>query len=396
MKIAYFDCFSGISGDMCLGALVDAGVSLKGIEKELGKIPVKGYRLESKRVKRSSLSATKVNVILNMGAGKRATQGRRWKEIEGVVRKSSLTPEIKQKGLNIFRSLFEAEAKVHGTAYDKVHLHELGAVDCIVDIFGTLIGLKILGIEKVYASPVNLGQGFIMTSHGILPVPAPATVELLKKIPLYSLSVKEELTTPTGAALLKGLSSGFGEIPLFKIENIGTGAGDKKLGNLPNVLRILIGEAPAMPVGRQAANPYQDNLVTVIETNIDDMNPQIFEYVMERLFDSAALDVFLTQVIMKKGRPGVQLTVICKREHRDELIKILMEETSTIGVRFYEACRKTLRRDIKTIDTEFGKVRIKTSKLGNSVLKISPEYDDCKKIAERFKKPLRDVLKKIC
>jgi len=395
MKITYFDCFSGISGDMCLGALVDAGVSLKAIEKEIRKIPLRGYRIDSKRVKRSSLSATKVDVIQKPGAGRLEPEIRKWIDVERSVRRSSLSPEIKEKGLNIFRSLFEAEAKVHGKSFDKVHLHELGAVDCIVDIFGTLIGLKILGVEKVYASPVNLGQGFVLTAHGALPVPAPATAELLKKVPVYSSSVNAELTTPTGAALLKGLSSGFGDIPLMEIEKTGMGAGSKNFVNLPNVLRILIGNAPSTVAGKQGLPPFQDDTVIVIETNIDDMNPQIFEYVMERLFKAGGLDVFLTQVIMKKGRPGVKLSVICNKEQRDDLIKIILRETSTLGVRFHEAGRKTLRRIIKTTDTEFGRVRIKTSKLGNAVLKTTPEYDDCRKIAERFKIPLRDVLKKI-
>jgi pyridinium-3,5-bisthiocarboxylic acid mononucleotide nickel chelatase len=392
MKIAYFDCFSGISGDMCLGAIVDTGVSLKAIEKELGKIPVKGYRLESKRVKRSSLSATKVKVIQKPGAGSRAKQSRRWKEIEEIVRKSSLTPEIKEKGLNIFRSLFEAESKVHGETFANVHLHELGAVDCIVDIFGTLIGLKLLGVEKVYAAPVNLGQGFVVTSHGTLPVPAPATAELLKKVPVYSSSVREELTTPTGAALLKGLSSGFGSIPPMEMEKTGMGAGSKNLRDIPNVLRIIIGNDPS--AAKQLGSPYPDDTVTVIETNIDDMNPQIFEYVMERLFRAGSLDVFLTQIIMKKGRPGVKLSVICHKERMHKLINIIFTETSTIGMRFYEAGRKTLRRDIETMETELGRVRMKTSKLGNAVLKKTPEYQDCKKIAEKLKLPLREVLRK--
>lgn len=392
MKIAYFDCFSGISGDMCLGAIVDAGVPLKAIAGELGKIPLKGYRLESKKVRRSSLTATKVNVILNSGAGTRAIQGRRWKEIEGIVRKSALEEEIKDKGMNIFYSLFEAEAKVHGETFDKIHLHELGAADCIVDIFGTLIGLKLLGVEKVYATPVNLGQGFVVTSHGTLPVPAPATAELLKKVPVYSSSFREELTTPTGAALLKGLSSGFGSIPLMEIEKTGMGAGSKNLKDMPNVLRIIIGNDPS--AAKQLGSPSPDDTVTVIETNIDDMNPQIFEYVMERLFRAGSLDVFLTQVIMKKGRPGVKLSVICEKERMHELIHIIFTETSTIGMRFYEAGRKTLRRNIETKETELGRVRMKTSKLGNAVLKKTPEYQDCKKIAEKLKLPLREVLRK--
>jgi uncharacterized protein (TIGR00299 family) protein len=386
VKIAYFDCFSGISGDMCLGAVVDAGVPVKTLERELKKIPVTGYRLSLKNVKRSGIQAKKIDVVL-IDRGKKLKE-MKWKDIENIIKKSRLSTEIKQKGFNIFQRIFLAEAKVHGQAFDTIHLHELGGIDCIIDIFGTIIGLNILGIDKIFSSPVNLGSGFVNTEHGILPVPAPATAEIIKKIPVYSKGISSELTTPTGAAIIKELSSGFGDIPLMDIEYVGIGAGNREFRDWPNVLRILTGVT-------SAHGDQTDEMVTVIETNIDDMSPQIFSYVMEKLYNAGALDVYFTQVIMKKGRPGVQLTVLCSDVQKDILMKIILSETSTIGLRFYEVKRKVLQRKIKILDTEFGKVRIKYSQLGESILKAVPEYEDCRRIATKCNIPLIKVLKKL-
>ena len=389
MKIAYFDCFSGISGDMCLGALVDAGVPLKHIEKELKKIPVKGYRLESRNVKRGHLSACKVDVVLNSQGKSPKVAIRTFRDIKELIGRSSLPEEIKQKGLKIFRILFDAESKAHGEPLNKVHLHELGAVDCIVDIFGTLIGLEKLGIEKVYASPINLGQGFVKTAHGTLPIPAPAVAGILKNVPVYSKTIRSELTTPTGAAIIKGLSDGFGEMPLMEIAETGTGAGSRDFEDWPNVLRIFIGTAG--PVSRSK----QDDTITVIETNIDDMNPQIFGYVMEKLFEAGALDVYLTQILMKKNRPGVKLTVLCRQKDRDALAGIILRETSTIGLRFFNVQRKVLQRRIETVDTAFGRIRVKRSTLEDGTIRQTPEFDDCRKIAKKLNIPLIDVLNSV-
>jgi pyridinium-3,5-bisthiocarboxylic acid mononucleotide nickel chelatase len=386
MRIAYFDCFSGISGDMCLGALVDAGVPLKHIEKELKKISVKGYRLESQDVKRGHLSARKVDVVLNSNVKSSNVDIRTLKDIKEIIGRSSLPEEIKQKGLKIFKILFEAESKVHGEPVNKVHLHELGAVDCIVDIFGTLIAMEQLGIEKVYASPINLGQGFVKTAHGTLPVPAPAVAGILKNVPVYSKTIRSELTTPTGAAIIKGLSDGFGEMPLMEITETGTGAGSRNFKAWPNVLRIFIGTTGPF------SGSKHDDTITVIETNIDDMNPQIFGYVMEKLFEAGALDVYLTQILMKKNRPGVKLTVLCRQKDRDVLGRIVFTETSTIGLRFFNMQRKVLQRQIKTTDTAFGRIRVKRSMLEDSPLRQTPEFDDCKKIAKKLNIPLIDVL----
>ncbi|MDP3259685.1 MAG: nickel pincer cofactor biosynthesis protein LarC [Thermodesulfovibrionales bacterium] len=389
MKIAYFDCSSGISGDMCLGALIDAGVPVAKLENELRKLPIKGYKLKVKRVKRSGFPATKADVIQKLEVRSKKLEVRRWKDIEHLIKNSQLSDGIKKKGLSIFRRLFTAEAEVHGETFDAAHLHELGAVDCIVDIFGTVIGLKLLGIEKVYSSGVNTGGGSVRTKHGILPVPAPATAELLKGIPVYSDGIDYELTTPTGAVILKEISSSFGTIPDMVIEKIGIGAGNKDFKDKPNVLRILIGQ------GKKQSAESREQKVAVIETTIDDMNPQIYEYVMERLFKAGALDVYLTQLIMKKGRPGIKLTVLCNSKEKEKMMKIIFEETTTIGLRFYEAGRQTLKREIKEINTALGKVKVKTSKLGSRIIKTAPEYEDCKKLAKKLNMPLIEVMKKI-
>jgi uncharacterized protein (TIGR00299 family) protein len=402
LKIAYFDCFSGISGDMCLGAVIDAGVSIKKLEKELKKISVRGYTLTDRKVKRTHFVARKVDVVQGSKVKVHGLSG--WRDIEKIIQRSSFSQEIKLKGLKIFKRLFEAEANVHGRVFEKVHLHELGFVDCIVDIFGTIIGLNMLGVEKIYSSPVNLGRGFVETKAGILPVPAPATAAILKKVPIYSKDIPFELTTPTGAAIIKELSSGFGDMPVMDVEKIGIGAGNRDFKDRPNVLRLFVGNLSSpLPVKADRTVPFSkgekgifsDKRVMIIETNIDDMNPQIYEYVMEKLLKAGALDVYLTQVIMKKGRPGVEMTVLCNEGQKETLMKIILRETSTIGLRFYEASRRILQRDIKSVDTKFGKVRVKISRLKDNVLKTMPEYEDCKKIAKKLDIPLIEVMKKI-
>jgi len=402
--IAYFDCFSGISGDMTMGALVDAGVPLVRLRRELARLPVKGYRLTARTVHKAGMRATKVDVLLNGPSqsplskgglkGGHTSEGRKWKDIEKIIKTSALSKEIKQKGLSIFRRLFEAEAVVHGGRFDRIHLHELGAIDCIVDIFGSLIGLDILGIDTVYSSPLNLGTGTIKSEHGRLPVPAPAAAELLRDIPVYASDVKFELTTPTGAALISYLSSGFGPMPAMNISKVGVGAGDKDFKGQPNILRVFIGEKSEQRTqNKEHRQKTTDGGVTVIETNIDDMNPQVYEYVMDKLFRAGALDVFLTQLIMKKGRPGIKLSVLCSEDKIDAMSEIIFRETTSIGLRFFRADRKTLQRDIVKVNTKYGSVRMKKSRLGKDIQKASPEYEDCRKIAKKLKVPLLEVLK---
>ena len=386
MRIAYFDCFTGISGDMCLGALVDAGVSIKTLENDLKKIPIGKYKITARTVLRNHFVSKKVDVVIPRYGKAKVTK--RWKDIEKLIQKSSLSEEIKQRGQKVFKRLFIAEAKVHGETFENVHLHELGAVDTVVDIFGTIIGLAHLGIDKIYASPINIGSGCIETEVGVLPVPAPATAEILKKVPVYSRHSGFELTTPTGAAIIKELSSGFGDMPLMDIEKIGIGAGNKDFKDRPNILRLFISK-------EGKSFKHYDEKVTVIETNIDDMNPQLYEHVMEKLFKAGALDVFLGNVIMKKGRPGIKITVLSNERQREDLISILLKETSTTGLRFYEMKRRILQREIKTIDTVLGKVKVKISRLGNGVMKATPEYEDCKRVAKKFNIPLIEVMKKL-
>jgi pyridinium-3,5-bisthiocarboxylic acid mononucleotide nickel chelatase len=383
MKIAYFDCFSGASGDMFLGALVDAGVSLEELGKELRKLPVGGFYLEARKVRRCGISATKVDVIIESGKKGGQKKARRWEDIRGIIGESPLGSRTKEKAEGIFKTLFSAEAKVHGEPLRKVHLHELAAVDCLADVFGTLIGLELLGIEKVYASPLNLGGGSVKTEHGILPVPAPATAEILRNVPVYSSGEPFELTTPTGAAIVKSLVSGFGEMPLLVPDRIGTGAGGREIEDRPNVLRVLIGEM------RKASG---GETVTVIETNIDDMSPQIYEHLVGRLLQEGALDVFMTQVIMKKMRPGVKLTVLSDRGKREYLISIILRETTSIGLRYYEASRKTMDREMRGVRTKYGEVRVKVSGFEGVDMKVTPEYEDCRKLAKKNGVPLLDVI----
>jgi pyridinium-3,5-bisthiocarboxylic acid mononucleotide nickel chelatase len=394
MKIAWLDCSAGISGDMLLGALVDSGVSLSAIRNKLSLIPVGGYKISSKRVMRNGIAATKVDVRLPKASHEdHHHEVRRWKDVRKLINSSTLDKSIKENGLAIFESLFEAEAVVHGSSIDAVHLHELGAVDCIVDIFGTIIGFEMLGIEKLMASPVNTGEGTVNTEHGILPVPAPATVKLLQGIPVYSSGIPFELTTPTGAALLRGLVYSFGKMPAMYVNNIGYGAGSREISGMPNALRIFTGN-DYMDTETSDSKIAGDN-VLVIETNIDDMNPQYYEVVMNRLFAAGALDVFLENIIMKKGRPAIKLTTIIKSGDTAKMARILFSETTTIGLRMHSAGRITLERSLIKIKTKYGVVRFKISGRDGKALTVSPEYDDLTAISEKTGIPVKTIAAKI-
>jgi uncharacterized protein (TIGR00299 family) protein len=385
VRICYLDCFSGVSGDMILGALIDAGVPLQKLTRELSRLPLKGYTLKKKKVMRSGFSATKVDVIRS-AERRNAGMKRTWTDIDKIIKTSTLSDVIKEQGSSIFRRLFETEAKVHGSGFQNTHLHELGAVDCIVDVFGALIGFHHLGVDEIYASPLNVGGGHVNSLHGILPVPAPATSELLRGVPVFSSHVPFELTTPTGASIVTHLAREFISFPAMTVSHIGVGAGERNIRRHPNVLRLYIGEGRG--VSRESVP------ICVIETNIDDMNPQLFEYVMERLFREGALDVFLTQITMKKGRPGIKLTVLCHEEKLDNLSRIVLEETSSIGLRYYRTERRTLEREVRSKTTRLGKVRVKVSRTGRGE-RTSPEYEDCKKIAKKHRIPLVEVMKMI-
>jgi pyridinium-3,5-bisthiocarboxylic acid mononucleotide nickel chelatase len=379
MTIAYFDCFSGISGDMTLGALVDAGVNIDALRAELAKLDLDGYKITAEKVRRSGIAATKVNVIID----NKEHEARHLSDILLKISRSPLSGTVKHSSEKIFTRLAEAEAKVHGTTIDKVHFHEVGAVDSIVDIVGSVIGLELLGISQIMTSTVNVGSGTVTTSHGLLPIPAPATAELLRGIPFYESSVKFELTTPTGAAIINTLGTSFGRLPAMSIDRIGYGAGDKDFTGMPNVLRIMIGEPAAA---------YEEDVSTLIETNIDDMNPQTCGYIIEKLMQQGAQDAYLAPIMMKKGRPAVLLSVLTDRPRMDAVLNTLFRETTSIGVRIQEVGRKKLSREIKEVHTIYGKINIKISRHGNEVLTATPEYEDCRKIAEEKKIPLKLVI----
>jgi uncharacterized protein (TIGR00299 family) protein len=379
MRTAYIDCFSGISGDMTLGALVDAGVSIDDLRAGLAKLSLPGYELKTEKVNRSGIAATKVQVIIDP----KSQKSRHLSDVLNIIEGSSLAPIVKEKSSRIFKRMAAAEAKVHGTIPDKIHFHEVGAVDAVVDIVGSVIGLDLLGITQIIASSINVGSGTVQTAHGIFPIPAPATAELLKGIPFYQSSPQFELATPTGAAIISTLSNSFGPLPAMKVDRIAYGAGDKDFSDRPNVLRLMIGEL--------AAN-YEEDISIVIETNIDDMSPQVYDYIIERLMDQGAQDVYISPIIMKKGRPAILLSVLTDRSKADALLDIIFRETTSIGARIQEVGRKKLTREIKEVDTVYGRVGVKVSKHGNEILTVTPEYDDCRRIAEEKKVPLKKVI----
>ncbi len=379
MTLAYFDCFSGISGDMTLGALVDAGLPIEVLRLELAKLKLPGYEITSEKVKRSGLAATKVHVVLD----EKEQPARHLADIVGIINGSALSPVVKQKSLGIFQRLADVEAKVHGTTPDRVHFHEVGAVDALVDIVGSVIGLEHLGITEIIGSPLNVGSGTVHTAHGKLPVPAPATAELLRDIPLYSSSITFELTTPTGAAIISTLASSFGPLPQMKVRTIAYGAGNKDIPGQPNVLRLMIGE----PI-----SAYEEDTSIIIESNIDDMNPQIYGHLIDTLMSKGAHDVYLTPIIMKKGRPAILLSVLTDKSKSTDILDTIFRETTSIGVRIQEVGRKKLSREILTVETAYGKVRVKISKQGDEIMTVTPEYEDCRKLAEEKRVPLKDIM----
>ncbi len=381
MKLCYFDCFSGISGDMALGALVDAGADIARIEAELRKLAVSGWTLAAEKVKRGPLQATAVRVKISESHHHRGL-GDILKLIEGA----GLPPRAAGRASQVFKCLGEAEARVHGIPVEKVHFHEVGAVDAIVDIVGACVGFELLGIDEFACSALNVGGGGVKTEHGVLPVPAPATVDLLRQAPTYSTGIERELVTPTGAALVAALATQFGPQPRMAVERIGYGAGSAELTEQPNVLRLLLGEAAE--AGRGAEEPT----VTVLEANLDDMAPVVGGYFMEQALAAGALDVFFTPAQMKKNRPGLVLTVICPPERADLLSELIFEQTTTIGLRQYEAKRRVLEREFVSVETPYGPVRMKLAKLDGRVLNAAPEYDDCQRLAREKSVPLKQVL----
>jgi len=444
MRIAYLECFSGISGDMFLGALLDAGVPSEVFTQTVAALGVDA-RLEISRVDRSGISATKLDVI---AAGEKelpreefwekeskaaehshahsqeqarihnhehshgATDShshphghshshehthehqsshshshRGLKEIRQIIRAASISQSAKDRAIRIFEALGAAEAKVHNTDIEKIHFHEVGAIDAIVDIVCASVGAEELGVDEWVCSPLNVGGGTVVCAHGAFPIPAPATLELLKNAPIYSGEIQKELVTPTGAAIVSVLTSRFSHFPSMKTEKIGYGAGTRNFKNSPNVLRLSVGETAA-----QHESPFPVEEITVLEANVDDMTPQVFGYVMEQALQSGALDAFGTPVQMKKSRPGMLLTVLCRIEDSQRLIKLILAETTTLGVRMRRESRAALTRRHVSVTTKWGDVRMKLANLNGSISNYAPEYEDCRQIAKEQKVPLKTVM----
>jgi pyridinium-3,5-bisthiocarboxylic acid mononucleotide nickel chelatase len=385
MKQAYLDCFSGISGDMFVGALLDAGLPLERLLAELKKIPLGSYEFERTRALRGHLVGTRVEIHF---PGKQPH--RKLRDIEALIADSGLSTGVKEQTLKVFGRLAQAEGKLHNMPPEQVHFHEVGAVDAILDIVGTCIGLELLDISHLTCSPVNVGSGCVQAAHGTLPVPAPASLELLKDIPIYSSGVDGELVTPTGAALISTLSNGFGPIPPMRVERIGYGAGAREIPGHPNLARLLLGESDERVSVREGAPG--DEVVSVIEANVDDMSPQLYGFFIDQALAAGALDVTCTPIQMKKDRPGILLSVLCTPEKSDALTQMLFEQTTTIGVRIYEARRKVLEREFVRIQTPYGAVTVKVAKRDGKVLNVAPEYEDCQRLATEKGVPLKQVM----
>jgi pyridinium-3,5-bisthiocarboxylic acid mononucleotide nickel chelatase len=446
MLLAYLDCFSGVSGDMFLGALVDAGVPAKLFEDTVAGLNI-GARLEISQVNRGGITATKMDVYIHgevelprevfwaqqnhehghdhdhehehphkhdhehdpvelkehnysqaRNESSRAVaapaphehkheHGRGLKEIREIIRNANISDRAKATAIAMFEALGAAEAKIHNNDIEKVHFHEVGAIDAIVDIVCSAVGAEALGVDEIICSPLNVGGGTVRCAHGLLPVPVPATVELLKGAPVYSSGLQVELVTPTGAAIVKTLAKRFSAFPAMTIEKSGYGAGTRDFSGHANVLRLTIGESRA-----EIAENVSSEAISVLEANLDDLNPQVFGYVVDRLFEEGALDVFAVPVQMKKNRPGMLLTVLSKPEDAQELTKIIFTETSTLGVRRRDEQRQTLARKWITVGTRWGDVRLKVASMNGTVTNYAPEYEDCRKIAAQHHVPLKSVM----
>ncbi len=400
MKIAYFDCFSGASGNMILGALVDVGLDVAQLEAELAKLHLHEYQLRFEKRSKHAITATHLEVEVHEpthhhsrddhdhahphGSSEEHTHAhhRHLSDILALLDSSGLEEGVKKKARQIFVRLAEAEARIHNTRTEEVHLHEVSGVDSIVDIVGSVIGLHLLGIEEIHTSPIALGTGFVRCAHGMMPLPAPGTLELLKEVPVRPTDIRNELTTPTGAAILSTLTQEFGPMPEMIVESAGYGAGSRDLKERPNLLRVCIGTKQSAPLTDQ---------ITILETNIDDMPAEILGYVSEKLFELGALDVFTVPVFMKKNRPATLLTIIAESGDAQKFVDCVLRETTTFGVRFYTSDRVKLAREVETVTTPYGDIRIKKGYHRGQLLKAVPEYADCSRLARECGIPFRTV-----
>jgi len=374
MKIAYFDCPTGISGNMILAALLDAGLSLSFLKKEIKKLKIRGYALKLSSISKAGFRAKHFHVEVTDRKTSRSIN-----DIYNIIARSGLKKRIKDLSRNMIGRLYSAEQRVHGVK--RAHLHEIGATDAIIDIVGTVIGLDKLGIAEVFCSPLPFGYGPIKSSHGMLPNPAPATAELLKGVPIHKKNIKGELVTPTGAAIITSIAKSFTDMPRLKLIRTGLGAGTFNFKE-PNILRLFIGESQAS---------YSEDLVLAIETNIDNMNPELYDHVIGRLMKSGALDTVIAPVQMKKKRPGVVLTVMTDIKNKSRIIDAIFSETTTLGVRTYLIKREILARETRYVSTRYGKVPVKIGKAGNMIKNISPEYEECAKLSRKKGVPLKAI-----
>lgn len=387
MKILYFDCFAGISGDMTIGALLDLGVDQKLFSNEILKLRLSGYKIEIKSGSTNSITGTDFSVIPEH----HHHEHRNLRDIKKIIADSGLNNNIKNMSINIFEKIAAAEADVHGVTIDKIHFHEVGAVDSIIDIVGTAVCIDILKPDKIISSPLHIGTGTVKCAHGTLPVPVPAVVKILEKTPVYSTGIKGELVTPTGAGIIKTIADEFTQIPAMEIEKSGYGTGKRDYG-ITNALRVVLGNS------EQEENELKGlkaEKLVMIETNIDDMNPEAFSYIVPKMLKEGALDVFITNILMKKGRPGAMLNILCKPMDKEKFINLVLSETTSFGVRAYILDRFCLGRKIVKLKTEYGDVNIKTALMNGKVIKVSPEYEECRNIAEKNNISIQLVYEKI-
>lgn len=382
MKIAYFDCFAGAAGDMILGAFLDAGLSWEQLQADLALLPCRGFRLERKRVSKQGIAGVQVDVIVEQEEKPRHLQ-----DIRAILHGSALPEAVRDRSLAIFQRLAEAEARVHGSTVEEIHFHEVGATDAIIDVVGASCAFWRLGIEEAYASPLNVGSGFLRSGHGLLPVPGPATLELLRGVPVYSRDAEVELLTPTGAAILTSCCRHFGVMPPLRVIGSGYGAGSRDLA-LPNLLRVTIGEKEETPVEGKACLRAE---ALMMEANIDDMNPEFYDYLITELLAAGAMDVFLQPVQMKKNRPAATLCVLLHPEDEARFRQRIFSETTTLGLRTYPVAKHMLAVESLVLQTSLGQARIKIGRQEGKICTASPEYEDCRRLAREHGLPLKEV-----
>ncbi|MFH0795053.1 MAG: nickel pincer cofactor biosynthesis protein LarC [bacterium] len=389
MTLAYFECNYGISGDMTLGALVDAGADWEALCEGLATLPVKGFRLEREKIKRCGITGTKVHVHIE-GAH---DHHRHLKDVLGILNKSKLPKRVKERATTAYHKLGEAEAKIHQAPIEKIQFHEVGALDAIVDVAGSMLALELLGVDTAEASPVAVGQGTVKSAHGVIPIPAPATAELLRGVPIRESDLQCELCTPTGAAILTTVAQRFGPMPAACYDRVGYGAGGREIPGHTNMLRVFIGNPSASDAAGKL--PLETSTLLLLSTEIDDMVPEIYGHLMHRLFSLGALDVDYFAVQMKKNRPGVSVQVLGQPQDRDALITCLLKETSTFGVKCREVQRFCLARRVEEFDMPLGRVRVKLGFWGDELLKVTPEYESCRELAERHQLPIFEVYREV-